>query len=274
MKKIGQMILTILLVCSSPVTIAAADATMSVSEQPTGIEVGDTFTAEVTVDPAGGEIYAAQYDLRFDHTILRATKQAQGDFLSQGDAIAQEVVNTINNTIGKIQYGETRLGDPEIVGGATEPGVLASITFEVIGEGVSTLTLNNVMFDDLSESESTNDNGDENPDTGDSSHSSSSGSSRYTSITTPTTTPTEASMESAPLPGDSGDAIEDHGTTNVSGETGLAMAESISPSSESVPTASPTETPLRPESTIPGFAASLAIVGLFAVAIILKSRGE
>jgi len=277
----GIRIITVLLVCLSMVTLAVADPTMSVTPQPTGLAVGDTFKAEVTVDPAGAKIYAAQYDLYFNSTILRATEQTQRDFLSQGDAKTHVVLNTINNTIGKIEYGETGLGDPETVGGATATGVLASINFEVIGAGVSTLTLNDtrcVTPDDLIDpeptSEPTNDGGDGNPDEGESSHSSSSGSSGYTSITTPTTAPTETSMESAASPGSDSDTIEDRGTTHLSGETGSVVAESIPPSSESVPTAAPAETASRPESAIPGFAASLAIVGLFAVAIILKSRGE
>ena len=275
MKELQKGILTILLVCSSLVAIAAADPTMSVSEQPAGITIGETFTAEVTVDPAGAEIYAAQCDLYFDHTILEAIEQTQGTFLSQGDAIVQKVLNTINNTAGKIEYGETRLGDPETVGGATATGVLVSVTFEVIGEGVSTLTLRDVMCvtpDDLRDPEPTSDLtsdnvDDENPDV------SSDGSSRISS-TAPTATPTETLMESTSLPGDSGETIEGNDATHASGETGSSMAESSHPSSESVPTATHVETPLRPESAIPGFAAaSLAIVGLFAVAIILKSRG-
>ena len=278
MKKLQKVILTILLVCSSLVAIAAADPTMTVSEQPAGIAIGETFTAEVTVDPAGAEIYAVQYDLYFDHTILNATKQTQGTFLRQGDAIAQEVVNTINNTIGKTIYGETRIVDIETVGGATATGVLASITFEVIGDGASTLTLKDVQYvtpDDLRTpepeltSDSTSDNADdENPDV------SSDGSSR-TSSTTLTATPKETLTESTSLPDDSGDTIADHDATHASGETGSSTAESSHPSSESVPTATHAEAPVRPESTIPGFAAtSLAIVGLFAVAIILKSRGK
>jgi len=127
----------------------AVDPVISVSEQPTGIVIGDTFTAEVTVDPAGAEIYAAQYDLYFNSTILRASGQMQGTFLSQGDAGTHVGLNTINNTVGKIQYAETRTGVPETVGGATKPGILASINFEVIGEGVSTLTLSDVLYDVL-----------------------------------------------------------------------------------------------------------------------------
>jgi len=148
-KELQKVTITFLLVCSSLVAMAAADPAMSVTSQPIGVAIGETFTAEVTVDPAGAEIYGVQYDLYFDHTILNATSQAQGDFLSQGDAIVKEIVNTINNTAGKIEYAETRLGD---VGGATTTGILASITFEVIGDGISTLTLSDVMYampDDL-----------------------------------------------------------------------------------------------------------------------------
>ena len=267
MKELKKVILIILLVCSSLVAMAAADPIMTVSEQPTGTAIGETFTAEVTVDPAGAEICAAQYDLYFDHTILNATKQTQGPFLSQGDNIVKEVVNKINNTVGKVEYGETRLSD---VGGATTTDVLASITFEVIGDGVSTLTLRDVMCvtpDDLIEPEPEN------------SDDSSDGLSR-TLATTPTATPIETLTESTSLQGDSGDTIEHHGATHASsetdsGETGSSVAESSHPSSESVPTATHAETPSRPESTIPGFAAaSLVIAGLFAVAIILRSRGE
>ena len=263
MKELQKVILTILLVCSSLVAMAAADPTMSVSEQPTGIAIGETFTANVTVDPAGAEIYAAQYDLYFDHTILNATGQTQGDFLSQGDAIVMVVLNTFNNTAGKIEYAETRLGDPGTVGGANTTGILASITFEVIGEGVSTLTLSDVKYvtpDDLLDPEPENSDG-------------SSDESSWTPSATPTATPTETLTGSTSLPGDRGETIEDHDANHASGETGSSMAESSHPSSESVPTATHVETPLRPESAIPGFAAaSLAIVGLLAVAIILKSR--
>jgi len=148
MKEMRKAILTILLVCSSLVAMAAADPAMTVSEQPTDIAIGKTFVADVVVDPAGDEIYAAQYNLRFDPTILKAINQMQGTFLSHGgvETIVAPIPDKINNIIGKVQYAETRLGDPDAVGGATEPGVLASVIFEVIGEGVSTLTLSDVEY--------------------------------------------------------------------------------------------------------------------------------
>ena len=141
-----RIIILLAVIAVSMMGIASADPTMTVSQQPGDVAVNDTFTAEVTVDPAGGEIYAASYDLYFDTTVLEAIEQTQGDFLSQGGAETYEYLNEINNTRGKITYVETRTGD---VGGATEPGLLASITFKVIGTGISDLTLEDVQFVDL-----------------------------------------------------------------------------------------------------------------------------
>ena len=143
-----RIIILLVILVLSLMGVTSADPTMSVSQQPSGIGINDTFIAEVTVDPVDGEIYAAQYDLYFNSTILQATKPIPGDFLSQG-GVETYVIDDINNTIGKIEYAETRLGDPEDVGGVTEPGILASINFTVIGEGVSDLTLVNVKFSDL-----------------------------------------------------------------------------------------------------------------------------
>ncbi len=141
-----RIIILMAMVAASMMGIASADSTMSVSQQPSNVGLNDTFIAEVTVNPASGEIYAASYDLYFDTTILEAIEQTQGDFLSQDGAETLEYVNEINNTRGKITYVETRTGD---VGGATEPGVLASVNFTVIGMGISDLTLDDVQFDDL-----------------------------------------------------------------------------------------------------------------------------
>ena len=266
MRETRKVLITVLLVGLSMITVAAADRTMSVSQQPADAGLNETFIAEVTVNPAGGVIYAASYDLYFNATILEAIEQTQGDFLSQGDVETLDVVNEINNTIGKIQYGEIRLGSEETVGYATELGVLASITFKVIGEGVSTLTLSNVKFDPTSEQ--TNDDGDdESPDTDEPSHSSSGGPSGYTPITTtPTATPTET-VSATSTGDDSSSAVGDNSTIYATSE-----GATVSVPAESAPTATPTKKPSRPKSAIPGFAAMFTIAGLVIVACIIKRR--
>jgi len=125
--------------------LIAADPVMSVTQQPTGLAVNDTFTAEVIVDPMCSVIYDVRYELSFNPTILRASEPIPGDFLSQGNAETNWEL-MINNTIGKIGYRETILGGQEDVDGATKPGVLASIDFEVIGDGISPLTLSDVEY--------------------------------------------------------------------------------------------------------------------------------
>ena len=273
MKETQKVLMTVLLVGLSLVTVAAADPTMSVSQQPGDVAMNDTFTAEVTVNPAGGEIYAASYDLYFDATILEAIGQTQGDFLSQGGAETLEYVNEINNTRGKITYVETRTGD---VGGATEPGPLASITFKVIGTGISDLTLDDVQFDDLTAEPEPTPTPEPSGNGGTSSHRSSGGSSGYAlSVTTPTATLTETPPpESATSTGENSSAIEDSDALQTSGESDLAAAESAPTAASAETPVKKTPLPSRPMSAIPGFAAAAAILCLLAVAIILKSRGK
>jgi hypothetical protein len=94
----------------------------------------------MVVDPAGNEIYRAECTLYFDNVMLKANGQSKGTFLSS------EILNGINNAVGKIEYG-ARKGDPGVVGGATESGVLTSISFEALGQGTCDLTLEASLYD-------------------------------------------------------------------------------------------------------------------------------
>ena len=143
--KIHNLILLLMIVfCQSGM---AAESSVSVSPQTITASVGDTFTIDIVVDSAGTEVYGAQYEMYFDNTMLSATSQTQGTFLSQDGESTNVVVDDANNTIGKIIYGEARMGAPA---GVTGSGVLASITFETIKTGTSALTLSYVMLMDSS----------------------------------------------------------------------------------------------------------------------------
>ena len=130
-------ILLIILLCS----VAPAQAAQ-VQVEPAYLEVsqGANFTVNIMVDPEGSEVMGAQYDLYFNSTLLNATEQTPGTFLG-----GIPFVDDINNTIGRIMYGEFRTG----TAGVTTPGMLTSITFEVIAErGVCELLLDNVILSD------------------------------------------------------------------------------------------------------------------------------
>ena len=131
------LILLIILLCS-----AASVQAAQVWVEPVYTEVseGTNFTVNITVDPEGAEVMGAEYKLYFNNTLLNATDQVQGDFLG-----GMNLVNDINNTLGRIMYGEMVISGV----GATAPGVLASITFQAIGErGFCDLFLTDVILSD------------------------------------------------------------------------------------------------------------------------------
>ncbi len=122
------------------------NAIVSVEPQNVAVSTGDRFTVNISVDTGGYEVYGAQYTLHFDPTILQVFEQTNGTFLSQDDASTIEVTNRFNNTIGTVEYGETRM---DVENGTTAPGVLATITFDVVGtRGSNSLTLSDVLLSD------------------------------------------------------------------------------------------------------------------------------
>ena len=143
-KRTELFVLAVLLLTCICQTGAATESTVSISPQTVTVSQGDTFTVDIVADPAGNEVYRAEYTLRFDSTMLKANDQSKGTFLSSDGAETVEMLNGIINTVGKIEYGETRRGD---VGGVTESGVLTSISFEALGQGTCDLTLEVSLYD-------------------------------------------------------------------------------------------------------------------------------
>ena len=143
-KRIELFVLAVLLLTCICQTGTATESTMSISPQTVTVSQGDTFTLDIVVDPAGNEVYCAECTLHFDSTMLKANDQSKGAFLSSDGAETVEMLNGINNAVGKIEYGETRRGG---VGGVTESGVLTSINFEALGHGTCDLTLEASLYD-------------------------------------------------------------------------------------------------------------------------------
>ncbi len=133
-----KRIVVIVMLCMAAQPIMAAPR---VSVEPAHLNVwhGDEFTVNITVDPDGNEVMGAQYYLYFNNTLLNGIVQNQGTFLnSAGPPIRNEI------HAGWTEYGEYRTGV-----GVTDPGVLASIRFEVIGNsGFSELRLDDVVLSD------------------------------------------------------------------------------------------------------------------------------
>jgi hypothetical protein len=154
-RRIKNRIRTIRMVTtvSIPLLFTIAFITMSAQAAPVinvepfhqNVLQGDSFTVNITVDPAGDEVMGAQYDLYFNNMLLNATDQVSGDFLSHDGASTMVVTNEINNTIGLVGYCEIRMG---VEYGVTTPGVLATVTFKAMEPGTSNITLSNVLLSD------------------------------------------------------------------------------------------------------------------------------
>jgi len=142
MKRMIVLLIALVLSFIGIAGMASAQPCVNVSPQTINVELNDVFTINITVDPEGYDVCTASYDLYFDFNALNAVSQTQGTFLGQDGAETIEVVNKFNNTLGKIAYCETRSGE----NGTTAPGILSSITFKVVGDGVCNLDLENVAL--------------------------------------------------------------------------------------------------------------------------------
>ncbi len=238
---------------------AASAAVAEVSVVPTVIntDVGNHFTINVTVNPAGSEIYGAQYKLHFNPAILKAITQTKGTFLSQDDASTIEVTNSFNNTRGTVEYGETRMG---VENGVEDPGALTSISFEVIGTGTSDLDLLDVIVSDpnttsietvVNNGRCVVGNGETSPET-----STPTPTPTPTSTSTPTLTPTPTPAPTAT------NNIEPPATIAPTPTVDTGPPSTITPTS----TASPTETPAA---STPGFEAVLSICALLVLSMLV-----
>jgi hypothetical protein len=134
--KVVIMILSIVACFFAAPTQAAQ---MSVEQAHQEVSMGGIIMVNITVDPEEVSVHSASYTLHFNNTLLNATSQVKGPFLTRDGASSDVWHDDINNTAGRIEYAEARSGTAEEV---SDPGVLATITFEVIGEeGISTLNI-------------------------------------------------------------------------------------------------------------------------------------
>jgi hypothetical protein len=99
------------------------------------VSTGENFSVDIYVDPEGSEVFGAQYELHFNNSVLNVISQDKGPLFGNDASVLK---NEINNTLGWVKYGETRTKSP----GVTNPGVLATITFEAIAEEDGTSELN------------------------------------------------------------------------------------------------------------------------------------
>lgn len=127
----------------SATSFAAADPVLTFQPAITPATVGEsvTLTAEIS---GASNLSAFQFDVTFDPSVLSITDIAEGTFLP-GAGPTFFLPGTVDNTAGTVQFvADTLLGPPT----ASGDGSLASVTFEAVGEGTSSVNFANVLLVD------------------------------------------------------------------------------------------------------------------------------
>ena len=101
-------------------------------------------TVNIPVDILGvADLYAFQFDLSYDPSVLEGTLITEGDFLPSGGPTFF-IPGTIDNVAGAITFNaDTLIGSTSGVSGT---GTSLVVQFQLISPGTSPLTLSNVIL--------------------------------------------------------------------------------------------------------------------------------
>ena len=112
------------------------EVTISVMPEITYVQPQGQFDVKMRINPKGMEVYAIQYYLTYNTSVIRAETQTKGPFLG-GTPDTIVVVNEIDQPHGEVAYAETR----KIDGGVTVEDNVTNIHFIAIGPRGATTTL-------------------------------------------------------------------------------------------------------------------------------------
>lgn len=123
-----------------PLSINAA--ILSITPSSTSIEEGSSFSVDISISGVS-DLFAFEFDLGFDPSILSAISITEGPFLLSGGPTLW-LPGAINNTSGLIEFTSNSLQgfDPGVSGS----GVLAHIDFTALKTGSSNLNLFNTIL--------------------------------------------------------------------------------------------------------------------------------
>lgn len=125
---------------------AFPDTIVSVQPVSSAVGSGSTFDLMINVSDVV-DLYAWQFDISFDPTILSAQQILEGSFLSSAGSTFF-IPGFIDNTTGTISFtADSLVGSAE---GVTGSGVLATVEFQSLSAGTSTVDLSNVGLLDSS----------------------------------------------------------------------------------------------------------------------------
>jgi general secretion pathway protein D len=116
--------------------MALTGATLSILPTTTTVVSGQTFTLDVAIADAN-DVYAYQFDIGFDPTLVQATGVMAGPWLSTGGATLF-LPGVIDNAAGTVAATAESL--QSMVPGVSGAGTLARVSFVSVGAGTATVS--------------------------------------------------------------------------------------------------------------------------------------
>jgi adhesin HecA-like repeat protein len=123
-------------------SMANAQAVLSIDPTTQTTSSGTVVTVDVDISNVT-DLYGYQFDLTFNPSVLQAVSSSEGPFLASGGSTFF-IPGTNDNVGGTVAAtADTLL---TAVGGVSGSGVLAVFTFDAIGNGTSTLGIQNELL--------------------------------------------------------------------------------------------------------------------------------
>lgn len=121
-----------------------AEASVVLSMEPSNkiVNVGDNFSLDIAISDVT-DLFSYQFDIVFNSTILSAQAVNESSFLSTAGSTFF-IPGDIDNVAGTISFTANTLISS--VAGVTGAGVLASINFQPLTSGTSTIGLSNIVL--------------------------------------------------------------------------------------------------------------------------------
>ena len=104
---------------------------------------GQNYTISIYTNYNGSDIWGYEFTLTYNPAVLRGIEAVNGDLITQ--AVTTFNAGNFNNTLGTLSktgaYALNMTPTPPEPLASTGPGILANITFTIVGEGKSFITL-------------------------------------------------------------------------------------------------------------------------------------
>lgn len=120
-------------------SLAGAQAVISIDPTTQTTSAGNVLTVDVLISNVS-DLYGYQFDLGFNPSVLQAVSSAEGPFLATGGSTFF-ISGTSDNLSGTVSGTANTL--LSAINGVNGSGELAVFTFDAIGAGTSTFTIQN-----------------------------------------------------------------------------------------------------------------------------------